>query len=156
MNEELFIKALNKYLNHLTFKEKKEELAKYHNLDNYDLNPIEVANKIYESKGIKYRVTSHIKLFNATNTIINNLAKKDQKITKNILLFFLYLLVLLIVIKIPFIYVRDIIGTLFSSALSDDLAYTIWALIFEFLYALTTIIIFIKLIKRKAFELESI
>ncbi len=155
MNKEIFIKKLNKYLNHLTIKEKKEELEKYQNLDNYDLNPIEIANNIYQKRNIKYRVTSHIKLFEATNIIINNFRKKDQKITQNIILFFLYLIVLLIIIKIPYIYVRDMISTLFTEALSNDLYYTIWALTIEFAYAATTIIIFIKLIKEKALELNS-
>lgn len=155
MNKEIFIKKLNKYLNHLTNKEKKKELEKYQNLDNYDLNPIEIANNIYQKRNIKYRVTSHIKLFEATNIIINNFRKKDQKITQNIILFFLYLFVLLIIIKIPYIYVRDMISTLFTEALSNDLYYTIWALTIEFAYATTTIIIFIKLIKEKALELNS-
>ena len=47
------------------------------------------------------------------------------------------------------------ISTLFTEALSNDLYYTIWALTIEFAYAATTIIIFIKLIKEKALELNS-
>ena len=95
-----------------------------------------------------------ISLFNSVNIIINKLRIKDKAITKNILLFFLYLLFLLILIKIPFIYLRDTIGSYFELVLIDNKSLIIWNLIFEILYAITTIIIFIKLIKKKAQELE--
>lgn len=154
MNEKTFIKTLNKYLYRLNKKTREEELNKFRNLDNYDLDPIAIANSIYEERGINFKINNNIKLFDAAYIIIDKLKSKDKEVLKNILLFFLYLVILLIVIKIPFIYVRDMISTLFYSSFVNDNAYTIWALIIEFSYAATTIYIFIKLIKKKALEIE--
>ena len=92
-------------------------------------------------------------LFNSVNIIINKLQSKDKKIILNIVKFFLYLLFLLIIIKMPFIYIRDLISTLFASSFTKE-SYVIWNLSFELIYAITTIIVFIKLIKKKAQELQ--
>ena len=63
--------------------------------------------------------------------------------------------ILIILIKIPFIYIRDTISTIFSVLVTNDLLYTIWNLSFELLYALTAILIFIKMIKNKARDYEN-
>ncbi len=154
MNKEQFLKELKKNLNRLPRKEKKEELKEYENLPNYDLDPITEANKIYNKKGISYVVPKKISLLNAATILTNKLQSKDKNSIKSILLFFLYLLFLLIIIKIPFIYVRDMISNLFSNYFQNDNIYSIWYLIFELLYALVTILIFIRLIKNKALSLE--
>ncbi len=154
MNKEQFLKELNKNLNRLPSKIRKEELKAYENLTDYNLDPINEANIIYNKRGINYTVTEKISLMNAASILTNKLQSKDKDAIKSILLFFLYLLFLLIVIKIPFIYVRDIISNMFAEFLQINNLYSIWYLIFEILYAITTIIIFIKLIKNKALEIK--
>ena len=155
MNKDQFLKELNKNLNRLSKKARIEELKEYENLSNYDLDPIKEANKIYNKRGINYEVKDSISLFDAASLITNKLQSKDKEAIKQILLFFLRLLVLLIVIKFPFIYVRDIISTLFASFFQNNNNYTIWYLTFELLYALTTIIIFIRLIKNEALKIQN-
>ncbi len=154
MNKEQFLKELNKNLNHLSKKARKEELKEYENLSSYDLDPITEANKIYNKRGIVYTVKENISLFNAASILTNKLQSQDKESIKNILLFFLYLIFLLIIIKIPFIYVRDIISNMFSNFLQTENLYSIWYLIFELLYAITTILIFIRLIKNKALDIK--
>ena len=153
MNKEQFLKELNKNLNHLSKKARKEELKEYENLSSYDLDPITEANKIYNKRGIVYTVKENISLFNAASILTNKLQSQDKESIKNILLFFLYLIFLLIIIKIPFIYVRDTIATLFNKIITDQ-NYGIYGLVFELVYALTTILIYIRLIKNKALDLE--
>ena len=63
--------------------------------------------------------------------------------------------ILIILIKIPFIYVRDIISTFFNVLVNNDTLYIIWNLLFELLYAITAILIFIKFIKNKAKDYEN-
>ena len=63
--------------------------------------------------------------------------------------------ILIILIKIPFIYVRDIISTIFGVLITNNILGTIWNLAFELLYALTAILIFIKMIKNKAKDYEN-
>jgi len=88
----------------------------------------------------------------------NNLApieiEKRKEIIKNLIFFFLYLLFLIIIIKIPFIYIRDMVNNLFNALFTTELSYTIWNVFIEILYAITTILIFIRIIKKKALELE--
>lgn len=150
MNKEEFLKKLNKNLKKLSKKERKEELAKYANIDVNQLDPNIEANKIYEAHNIKEQIS----LLEAWSEIIKNIEKKDKRIISNLLLFCLYLFVLIIVIKIPFIYTRDMIYNLFNNYFEKETTYILWNLLFEALYAITTIIILIKLIKTKALELK--
>lgn len=154
MNKETFLKALEKNLKYLNNELKRAELAKYEDLNSYDIDPVVEANNIYERLGLSIKVSKKTNFFDSVAVIINELQSKNQKSISNILLFFLYLLFLLIAIKIPFIYVRDIISNIFNTIFSNDTAYMLWNLLFELLYAITTIIVFIKLINNKAKELE--
>lgn len=154
MNKETFLKALEKNLKYLNNELKKAELAKYEDLNSYDIDPVVEANNIYERLGLSIKVSKKTNFFDSVAVIINELQSKNQKSISNILLFFLYLLFLLIAIKIPFIYVRDIISNIFNTIFSNDTAYILWNLLFELLYAITTIIVFIRLINNKAKELE--
>lgn len=155
MNEETFIKELSKNLKYLSRKIEKEELEKYRNLPSYELDPIEEANKIYQSRGLKIKVYKTTSFLKSISTIIDVFNSKDSKAIGKLVLFFLYLLFLLIIIKVPFIYVRDMISNIFNGLFPTKNSLIIWNLSIEFAYAITTIIIFINLIKKKAGELES-
>lgn len=152
MQKEEFLKKLDKNLNKLSKKAKNEELAKYENLADYNLEPQKEAKKIYEARGIS--TENQLKFLEALNIIIKKLKNKDQKTILNIFLFFLYLLVMIIIIKIPFIYTRDMILGLFNNLFQKDIIYILWNLLFEALYAITAILILIRLIKKKALQLE--
>lgn len=155
MTKEQFLKELEHNLKYLTKKVRIEELNNYQNITNYnDLNPIIIANEIYQKRGMKITIHDKIKFLDAVNILISNLQSKDKDKLKNVLLFFLYMFILVILIKIPFIYVRDIISNIFNDIFKNDNIYTIWALSFELIYAITAIIIFIKMIKNKALKLE--
>jgi len=155
MTKEEFLKNLEHNLKYLTPEAREEELNNYRNLNNYnDLNPINIANEIYQKRGIKVTISEKIKFLDAVNILIKYLQSKDKDKIKNILLFFLYMFFLVIIIKIPFIYVRDIITSIFNDIFKNDNIYTIWALTFEIIYAITSILIFIKMIKNKSQELE--
>ena len=62
--------------------------------------------------------------------------------------------ILIILIKIPFIYIRDIISSIFTVIINNDTIYVIWNLSFELLYAITAIIIIIHMLKNKAKNYE--
>lgn len=150
MNKEQFLKELNKKLKYLATKTRKEELQKYQDLANYDLNPVNEANKIYQEHGLNITVKENGSFLNSISIIIDTFNSKNSKAIKDLILFFLYLIFLLIIIKIPFIYVRDIISSFFP----NEKFRQIWYLSIELLYAIATIITFIKLIKNKASDLE--
>lgn len=152
MNKEEFLKALTKNLKYLNSSIKDAEIEKFQNMTDYsDLDPIEEANKIYKRNGLNIKVTKSF--LNSLSTIIDVFSSNDSKNIGQLLLFFLYLFFLIIVIKIPFIYVRDMISTIFGIFQNDN-ANIIWNLTIEALYAITTIIVFIRLIKNKAYDIE--
>jgi hypothetical protein len=156
MDKKTFINELTINLKHLTNEIKAEEIAKYNELDTNKLDPIEEANKIYKNHGLNITVTKKTSFINSMTILVDILKSNDKKKISNVLLFFLYLIFILIIIKIPFIYVRDITSSIFNNFLSNELAYSIWYLLFEILYAITTIITLINLIKNKANQIEKI
>ena len=155
MNKEKFLKELKYQLRYLNKETKQEELKKYENLEEYNLKPEEEANKIYQNRGLNIKVTKKTSFLDSVSTIINAIKSKNKKFRTDILLFFIYMFILIILIKIPFIYIRDTISTIFSVLVTNDLLYTIWNLSFELLYALTAILIFIKMFKNKAKDYEN-
>lgn len=155
MNKEHFIKELRSQLRYLNKNVIDEELENYNNLESYDLNPVDIANSIYQKRGLNIKVTKKTKFLDSVSTIIDAFKSKDKKIILDIILFFIYVFILIILIKIPFIYIRDMISTIFNNIINNEILYTIWNLAFEILYAITAILIFIKLIKSKAKDYEN-
>ena len=155
MDKEKFLKELTYQLRYLNEEAKKEELKNYENLSDYNLKPEEEANKIYQQRGLNIKVTKKTSFLDSVATIIDVIKNKNKKQILNILLFFVYMFVLIILIKIPFIYIRDTISTIFNVIITNDTLYTIWNLAFEILYAITAILVFIKMIKLKAKDYEN-
>lgn len=155
MDKEKFLKELKYQLRYLNNKAKEEELKNYENLQDYNLKPEEEANKIYQKRGLNIKVTKKTSFLDAVSTIIDIIKTKNKKSVLDIVLFFIYMFILIILIKIPFIYVRDIISTIFGVLITNNILGTIWNLAFELLYALTAILIFIKMITNKAKDYEN-
>ncbi len=156
MNKEKFIKELKYQIRYLNKETQEEELKNYENLDDYNnLKPEEIANSIYQKRGLNIKVAKKTSFLDSVSTIIEAIKSKDKKVLINLLLFFLYAFLLIILIKIPFIYVRDTISTIFSVLVTNNIISTIWNLAFELLYAITAILLFIKLIKTKAKDYEN-
>ena len=155
MDKEKFLKELKYQLRYLNKETIDEELKNYENLPDYNLKPEEEANKIYQKRGLNVKVTKKTSLFDAISKIIDAIKSKNKKIITDLVLFFVYIFILIILIKIPFIYIRDTISSIFSVLVNNDILYTIWSLAFELLYAITAILIFIHLIKNKAKDYEN-
>ena len=150
MDKEKFLKELKYQLRYLTKEALEEELK---NIQDYNANPEDIANSIYQKRGLNIKVTKKSSFLDSVATIIE--AFKDKKNIGNLVLFFLYVFVLIILIKISFIFIRDMISSIFNVIISSEIVYTIWNLTFELLYAVTAILIFIRFIKNKAQEYEN-
>ncbi len=150
MNNKDFLKELNKKLKKLDKKTRKKEIEAYETLDTSNLDATVEAKKIYQKLGISY-----LTFLEAVNILIEALKSNNKKQLSNLLGFFLYLILLIIFIKVPFIYIRDIIANLFNNLITNS-TYTIWSLIIELLYTLTTIYMAIILIKKKAKEITDV
>ena len=137
MNKEKFIKELKYQLRYLNKETQEEELKNYETLDDYNnLKPEEIANSIYQKRGLNIKVAKKTSFLDSVSTIIEAIKSKDKKVLINLLLFFLYAFLLIILIKIPFIYVRDTISTIFSVLVTNNIISTIWNLAFELLLSL--------------------
>lgn len=152
MTEEAFKKELKKNLRFLTKKNRDLELNKFNYLEKQNLTPREIANSIYESYNLPYRIKENITLKDAILILISGI--KNKNMMSKMVSFLLYILVMIIVIKIPFIYVRDTMGSIFSGLTTNKNGEVIWSLLIEVFYAIATILIIIRLIKNKALEIE--
>ena len=154
MSKEEFLTELKKNLKYLKKQERASELSIYENKDNFkDLDPVEIANNIYKERNLNFIIRPQIKFLDALNIITEKIKTKDKDILINLGLFLLYLIFVLIIIRLPFIYVRDLTATMFNNYITGSI-HTIYYLVFELLYALTTILIYIRLIKNKALDLK--
>ena len=149
MDKDNFLKELKYQLRYLTKEALEEELK---NNQDYNSPPEDIANNIYQKRGLNIKVARKSSFLDSIATIIE--AFKDKKNISNLLGFFLYVFLLIILIKIPFSLIRDMISTIFNVFFSNEIISTIWVLTFELLYAITAILIFIKFIKNKAQEYE--
>ena len=154
MDKEKFLKELKYQLRYLNKEAQEEELKNYENLQDYNLKAEDIANEIYKKRGLNLKVRKKTSFLDSVSIIIEEIKSKDKKILIDLLLFFLYMFVLIILIKIPFIYVRDIISSIFTVIINNDTIYVIWNLSFELLYAITAIIIIIHMLKNKAKNYE--
>ncbi len=154
MDKEKFLKELKYQLRYLSKQAQEEELKNYENTD-YNQKVEDIANAIYQKRGLNIKVTKKTSFFDSVSQIIEAIKIKNKKVLLDLLFFFLYVFILIILIKIPFIYVRDTISTIFNVLVSNDILYTIWNLSFEILYAVTAILIFIRFIKNKAKDYEN-
>ena len=155
MDKDNFLKELKYQLRYLNKESQEEEIKNYENRKDYNLKPEEEANKIYQKRGLNIKVTKKTSFLDSVSIIIDAAKEKNKKVLIDLLLFFLYVFILVILIRIPFIYIRDTISTMFSIVVSTEVLYTIWNLSFELLYAITAILIFIKFIKTKAQDYEN-
>ena len=154
MDKEKFLKELKYQLRYLSKQAQEEELKNYENTD-YNQKVEDIANAIYQKRGLNIKVTKKTSFFDSVSQIIEAIKSKNKKVLLDLLFFFLYVFILIILIKIPFIYVRDTISTIFNVLVSNDILYTIWNLSFEILYAVTAILIFTRFIKNKAKDYQN-
>lgn len=145
------IKQLRNELNFLLKDEIEKELIEYNaKIEDESIRVKEIANEIYLKRGLD---VSKLKKGFVNNLIDNinemaSLFKNKDKITKNrMYLEIVYILLLLILIKIPFDLVRDIGYEYIELITTNSLFYTLWNLIFLLLYTITFVCSFIVLIR---------
>jgi len=144
-------KMLEKELKYLTDDARNLELkSKEDILKNGLINVSELANKIYLDRGldiekIKSNTANHF--INDLSLLFSNFSKKEKRIKRNIIIDFVYLIILIVLTKIPFDLVRDI-GLEYIEIINNNTSFiAIWNLIFLIFYTIIAICIFIALIK---------
>lgn len=168
MDKKGFIDFLTTKLDYLVENEKNKEIAKYTSfIDNF-INmgqtevdavkslgdPNDLVTAIYLSHGLDVR-----KLFGdnysgkgikaAFANFYKALTGQDRKKSRNALIYMIYLILLCVIVKVLFIFVRDELSSVFSFLTSSKVGDKIYYIFFEVLYIVTAIFIFIKSMKKR-------
>ena len=168
MNKKDFLKFLEDKLFYLTDNIKTSEIDKYTNvIDSYigmgqteeaavsSLgDPSDLVMAIYLSHGLDYKklsagTMSASGIKGAFKNFYMILTGQDKSKMKNAIIYFLYLIFLIIILKIVFIFVRDMGLNVFNEITDSKLANKIYSLVFEVGYIVTAILVFFKSFTKK-------
>ena len=145
------IKKLTKELKYLPPEEIPKEIE-YYNValesENADIKAI--AKEVYQKRGMDYDKLNKGIIKNMVNTIndfIEVFNNKDSKIKGKMVVDILYMVILIILMKIPFNLVRDIGYDYIPNLLTNNSYYNLWHIVFLILYIITAICTLIVLIR---------
>lgn len=150
------IKTLEKELKYLTKEARTEEIEKNKDLLNReDVNIKEISNNIYVNRGLDISKIDGGIIHNLTKELsnfINGFEKNSKEIKRKMFIEVIYMILLVILLKIPFDLVRDIGYDYIKILSTNGLIYTLWQLLFLILYTITgccTIIVLIRNFNKK-------
>ena len=145
------IKKLNNELKYLTDAERQKEIAYYDNaLGNNDIDVKNIAKEIYLRRGIDYTKLNKGVFNNIISTITDLIAvfkNKDSKVRSKMITEIVYIVVILLLLKIPFDLVRDLGYDYLELLSTNNLYYNLWNILFLILYTITIFCTFIVLIR---------
>ncbi len=119
-------------------------------LANESIKIKDLAKEIYAKRGIDFTKLKGSFLNTLTNEIYQFSSlfyNKDKGIRNKMILDLLYMIILLVLVKVPFDLVRDIGLDYIEIITTKTLYYNIWSLIFLILYTITIICTFLVLIR---------
>jgi len=143
------IKKLEKELRFLTDEARKEEIEKNKQLLS-NSNIKELARNIYISRGLditKLKGSFTNNLMEELNNFFNSFRNKDKETKRKMVIDIVYLVLLIILLKIPFDLVRDIGYEYIEMLSTNNLFYTLWNLAFLLIYTITIICVFVVLVR---------
>lgn len=168
MDKKKFLDFLSSKLYYLVDSEKNKEINKYSSvIDNYISmgqsevdavsslgNPEDLVLSIYLSYGLDYKKIYGGKMsgkgfIGALKNFYSLLTNKDKKKAINALLYFIYLVLLVILLKVVFIFVRDIGLQIFDEITTNSVVDRIYSVTFNILYVVCAILLFVKLFIKK-------
>lgn len=168
MNKKEFTDFLNAKLVYLVENVKNQEINKYISVvDNYTNmgqteeaaiasfgDPNDLVTAIYLSHGIDYKKlytggTSLKGFKGAIKNFFRIISGSDKKQAKNAILYFLYLILLVIIIRIPLILIRDVLSTMLEDLISNGIVNKLYYLGFNIIYVLLAILVFTKMFTKR-------
>ena len=161
MDKKKYLSELEKRLKYLNDEQKQQEIFRVSNeLDNgQSINDLSVeVQNIYK----KYNINEDKKVKNENSKIyqiVDNFSKKIKnifsKMKKNdwkensvIIRDFVIIILIVSILKIPFIGLETLLFSIFGDALTDQM-YTVFNFFIELIYVIFAVIIFIRLFKRR-------
>lgn len=168
MNKKAFLDFMNEKLYYLVDNIRNDEINKYESvIDNYVKmgqseenavssfgDPDDLVKAIYLSHGLDYKKifsnkasTGGIK--GSFKNFYSIVTGNDKKKARNAILSFLYIILLIILLKVVFIFIRDMGSQVFSDLISGKMFSKIYDITFEVLYVIVAIIVFFKMFAKK-------
>jgi len=161
MNRNTFLKRLRKHLNFLEKEELEQEVLFYINkIDSSKETDEEViksfgsmdsiVKEVAKKHGVNYKNVAkkekwYKRFYNALLDLSTILKNSDGKKRTKILLDLLLLVVITCILKIPFIFVRDLGDRVVETILNSNITIlAIWGLIIEIIYVVVALSFFIK------------
>jgi len=145
------IKILERELKYLTEDERKKELELNKNkLENENIDIKEIVNEIYLNRGLdisKIKKGIFESFGDSLNEMISLFKNKDKKIRNKMIVEIFYMIILLVLIKIPFDLVRDIGYEYIELFSTNSIISILWNLSFLVLYTITIVCSFIVFVK---------
>ena len=171
MNKEAFVSFLEDKLFYLVENVRNEEINKYVTvIDNYVNmgqseenavatfgNPNDLVKAIYLSHGLDYKKifggkVSGKGLKNAFKSFYSMISGNDKKQMKNAIIYFLYINLLVVLLKVVFIFIRDMGSQMFTDLFSNHTFSKIYDISFQVLYIIVAVILFFKMFTKKCSE----
>lgn len=144
------LKKFKSELKYLNDDNREKEYNKYKNKIKNDEDVINYAKEIYESRGIEYKYLSN-NIFNKLLYEIKETISKykvDNKKKKRAMFWDItFMIILLVLIKIPFNLVRDISYDYILIVYKGYLLYYVWRLLFLLVYTIVMICVAIILLR---------
>lgn len=145
------IKELENELRYLTSEELKKEVdSNIANLNNKDVNIKDLAKDIYLKRGIDYDKLNMgflNKWIDSINEMFSLFKNKDKKTKNKMIVECIYIIVLLVLLKIPFDLVRDIGYDYIELLSTNNILFKVWNLAFLLIYTITIICTSLVLIR---------
>ena len=145
------IRKLNNELKFLTDAERQREITNYNvALESNNVDIKAVAKEIYLRRGIDYSKLNKGFFNNITNTItdLSTIFKnKDSKVKRKMIIEIIYIVLILLLLKIPFDLVRDVGYDYIDLLSTNNTYYVLWNVLFLVLYTITIFCTFIVLIR---------
>ncbi len=144
------INKLNDELKFLLKDEREKEIANYsESLSNDNVNIELIANEIYTKRGIDYKLLKKgffNKMIESFSNFSDTFKNHDSKIRKKMIIDLVYMVVILVLIKLPFDLIRDIGYDYLEVLTRNEIINNLWYLGFLLLYTITFICALIVLI----------
>ena len=145
------IKKLNNELKFLADAERQKEIANYNTaLESNNADIKAIAKEIYLRRGIDYAKLNKGLFNNIINTItdLSTIFKnKDSKVKRKMIIEIIYIVLVLLLLKIPFDLVRDVGYDYIDLLSTNNTYYVLWNVLFLVLYTITIFCTFIVLIR---------
>lgn len=167
MSRDKFLNTLRKRLSFLSQSEKEKEVLYYINEIDKTNKPDEeiiksfgtmedIVKKICEKHGIDYKTVAPKKFFggfqefyDALLTLGTIFKQSDNQKRSKLIFDILFLIVITCVLKIPFLFVRDLGDSFIQAFLAGNINFlAIWGLLNELLYVVVALSFFMKTLKK--------